>query len=466
MTAPTASTTVEPEALAKLSWREKISYGMGDFGFNLYWTNISAFLLFFYTDVFGITAAAAGFMMTFIKLVNAFTDPLIGALSDRTKTRHGKFRPFLLWFAAPLTVSAVLVYTTPNLDGDGKLIWAYCTYLFMMVSYTCINIPYGALSGVLTAEPQERVTINAVRFVGGFTGGTLVTWATPKLVLWLGDGNTQTGWQLAMVFWGICATVLFVNTFLNTKERVEPISEKQSKVVEDLKDLCGNGPWLVLFFLALVIMITINIRTASAIYYTKYVAEPSYLLSDFFLPSYLIASACGAALTPFLTRFLDKKILMMVLLTLTGVFSIGFYFVPRDQPLLMLALQIGMGLALGPKSPLAFSMYADTADYNEWRTGRRATAMTFAAATFSQKLGTALATAVIGSVFAAMGYVANATQTPDSLDGIVMLMSIIPGICAFGAAAILTFYTLDKKQLAAIQIELAERKAEQEAKHY
>lgn len=441
-----------------LSWREKISYGVADMGFNFYWANIATFLMIFYTDVFGISAAAAGSMLFVIKIINAFTDPVIGAAADRTHTRFGKFRPYLIWMAIPLAAAGVLTYTTPDLSGNGKLIWAYGTYLFMMVCYTGINIPYNALSGVMSSDPQERSTINGLRFIFAFGGSTLVTAATPFLVKWLGHGNERLGWQLTMAFWGVAASGLFGVTFVNTRERIAPLPAQKTPVRQDVKDLAQNRPWLVLFFLALIIMITITLRTATSAYYFKYfVGRPELLAA--FVPAYMAAAAVGASLTPVLTRFLDKKLLLMLLMSGTGVLSMAFFFIPKDQIALMFALQIVIGLVLGPKSPLAFSMYADTADYNEWRTGRRATALTFAAATFSQKLGTALAAAVMGSVFTALGYVANTTQTSRSQTGIRVLMSFIPAAFAFVAVAVMMLYKLDKHKMAQIQVDLAERKA-------
>lgn len=427
-------------------------------GFNFYWANIATFLMIFYTDVFGISAAAAGSMLFAIKIINAFTDPMIGAAADRTHTRFGKFRPYLIWMALPLAGAGVLTYTTPDLNENGKLMWAYGTYLFMMVCYTCVNIPYNALSGVMSSDPQERTTINGLRFIFAFGGSMVVTAATPFLVKWLGGGNERLGWQLTMVFWGLAASGLFAVTFFNTRERIAPPPAQKTQVWQDVKDLTQNGPWMVLFFLALIIMITITLRTATAAYYFKYYVQRPDLMAAF-VPAYMAAAAVGASLTPLLTRFIDKKLLLMILMSATGVLSIAFFFIPKDQITLMFALQIVTGLVLGPKSPLAFSMYADTADYNEWRTGRRATAMTFAAATFSQKLGTALAVAVMGWVFTALGYVANATQTAKSQTGIVLLISFIPAVFAFLAVAVMMFYKLDNKQLAQIQIELAARKA-------
>lgn len=441
----------------KLPWREKISYGVADLGFNFYWANIATFLMIFYTDVFGLSAAAAAGMMFSIKLINAFTDPMIGALSDRTATRFGKFRPYLIWMALPLSLAGVLTYTTPDLDSDGKLVWAYATYLFMMVCYTGINIPYNALSGVMSNDPQERSTINGLRFIFAFSGSTLVTYLTPDLVKWLGQGNDKLGWQLTMVVWGIAASLIFIWTFFNTKERVQPIAEESSTIAQDIKDLSCNGPWLVLFFLALIIMITITLRSSSAAYYFKYYVGQADLIKTF-VPAYMAAAALGASLTPVMTKFIDKKNLMMILMSLTASLSVAFYFIPKDQVTLMYILQVMIGFVLGPKSPLAFSMYADTADYNEWRTGRRATAMTFAAATFSQKLGTAVAAAVMGTIFTWLGYVANTTQSAASESGIVMLMSVIPAAFAMLAVIIMFFYKLDNKTLETVQRDLSERK--------
>jgi GPH family glycoside/pentoside/hexuronide:cation symporter len=445
--------------VAPLPWREKFSYGIADMGFNFYWTNIATFLLIYYTDVFGISAAAAASMMFSIKIINAFTDPMIGAVADRTTTRFGKFRPYLMWVPLPLACAAILTYTTPDLSQNGKIFWAYGTYLLMMVSYTCINIPYNALSGVMSADPQERSTINGLRFIFAFAGSTLVTAATPALVRWLGHGDEKLGWQLTMLVWGVFASCLFLLTFFNTRERIAPQATQKSNVMQDVRDLTQNRPWVALFFLALIIMVTITLRTSSAAYYFKYVVGRPELMQGF-VPAYMISAAVGASLTPLMTRFIDKKKLMMLLMGTTAVLSSAFFFVSSDQVTLMFALQIAMGLVLGPKSPLAFSMYADTADYNEWRTGRRATAMTFAAATFSQKLGTAVAVAVIGALFTALGYVPNATQSSGSQAGIVWLMSFIPAAFAVLAVVVMFFYDLDKHKLKQIQSDLEARKAQ------
>ncbi len=442
----------------KLTPREIVGYGLGDMGFNFYWTNISTFLLIFYTDVFGITAAAAATMLFVVKIFNAFTDPMIGAFADRTQTRWGKFRPYLLFMPLPLAVIGVLTYSTPDLGPTGKLLWAYVTYLLLMTIYTGVNLPYSALSGVISGDARERNAINASRFVAGFAGGTIVTAASPRLVAWLGGGDAALGWSLTMGFWGLAAALIFAITFSTTTERVQPTRTAPSSVRQDLADLRSNRPWILLFFLALIIMVGITLRMTSAAYYFKYVVNRPELLATF-VPAYLLAAAAGTALTPLLTRFVDKRRLMIGLMLASTALSAAFLFVDADQILLMYALQIALGLVLGPKSPLSFSMLADAADYNEWRNGRRATAMTFAASSFAQKLGTAVAVGVIGTLFTTLGYVPNAAQSAESQAGIVWLMSVIPAAFTLLAAVLMIFYTLDNPAMARIQAELAARKA-------
>jgi GPH family glycoside/pentoside/hexuronide:cation symporter len=442
---------------APLTQREIVGYGLGDMGFNFYWTNISTFLLIFYTDTFGITAAAAATMLFVVKIFNAFTDPMIGAFADRTQTRWGKFRPYLLFMPLPLAVVGVAAYSTPDFGPAGKLAWAYVTYLLLMTVYTSVNLPYSALSGVITGDARERNAINASRFVCGFAGGTLVTFASPKLVAWLGGGDHKLGWTLTMAFWGLAAALIFAITFRATTERVQPPQAQPSSVRQDLVDLRSNTPWILLFFLALIIMGSITLRMTSAAYYFKYVVNRPELLGTF-VPAYLLAAAAGTACTPLLTRFIDKRKLMIGLMLTSTVLSAAFLFVPADNIVAMYALQIALGLVLGPKSPLSFSMLADSADFNEWRHGRRATGMTFAASSFAQKLGTAVAVAVIGALFSALGYVPNAVQSADSQAGIVWLMSVIPAAFTLIAAVLMVFYTLDNPTMARIQADLAARK--------
>lgn len=313
--------------LSSIKLGEKIGYGLGDLGFNFYWANISGFLLYFYTDVFGISAAAAGTMFLVTKIFDAFTDPVMGGIADRTKSRWGKYRPYLLLGGLPMAGAAVLTYTTPDLGSGGKLFWAYGTYSFMMLMYTVLSVPYSALSGVITAKSQDRTDLISFRFIAAFTGTTIVNYYTLDLVEALGKGNEALGWQLTMLVYGIVAAILFAIVTLTTKERIKPPPNQKTNAVNDLIDLLKNRPWLVLFSLALIIMITITMRAGASIYYIKYYVKQPDLVDDF-LTTYGLALAAGAALTPVMTRFIEKKKLLMLLMALTGILSIAFFFIP------------------------------------------------------------------------------------------------------------------------------------------
>ena len=448
--------SLESARQVRLKWSEKLGFGVGDLGFNLYWTTIASFLAAFYTDVFGISAAAAGTMLFVTKIVDAFTDPMMGAVADRTRTRFGKFRPYLLFAGLPMAAAAVLTFTTPDLGDGGKLIWAYATYTLMMMLYTVLSTPYSALSGVMTASSQERTTLISARFFFAFTGGALVNKFTLPLVDYFGAGNAVKGWQSTMLLYGVVAALIFAITFLTTKERIVPPAGQQSNPVDDIKDLFRNRPWLILFALAMIIMMTITMRGGSAYYYFYYYVERPELLPNYLLLQ-MLAYAAGAVMAPVMTRYVDKAKLLMLLMTIVGVLSIVFYFVPKDMIWAMFTLNILISLALGPKSPLTWSMYADTADYNEWLNGRRATAMTFSAATFSQKLGGSLGSAGMLWILAAIGYAANQAQTGASQSGIAMLQTLIPGLFALIAVAVTRLYGLTGTQLEKIQLELQER---------
>lgn len=442
--------------LAKLSWSERLGYGIGDAGFNFYWALIGGYLAAFYTDTLGLTAATAGVLILTTKIVDAFTDPIMGAIADRTQTRHGKFRPYLLYAGVPMAVAAVLAFTTPDFSYNGKVIWAFCTYTLMMICYTVLSTPYSSLSGVMTAHVQERNILISIRFIFAFGASALIGWFTPDLIALLGKSNPETGWQLTVGLYGTIATIIFMITFSMTKERVAPPPSQTSRPLDDIKDLMGNQPWLILFALALILMITITLRSGSSFYYFKYYIERPDLIGPY-LGAQSIALGIGCVMTPFLTQLFDKRKLLIGLMSIVCALSVIFYLVPKDAIWVIFTLNILISLALGPKSPLTWSMYADAADYNEWKTGRRATAMTFAAATFAQKLGSAGGSFAMLTVLAYLGYKANHAQSGASLDGINFLQTVAPAIFAGIAVVVVLFYTLSNKKLERIQRDLVER---------
>lgn len=449
------------DRMAHLGLKEKVGYAIGDLGFNLYWASIASFLAVFYTDVFLIPAAAAGTMFLVTKIIDAITDPIMGAIADRTHSRWGKFRPYLLFAGVPMAGAAVLTFSTPDLSEQGRVIYAYITYSFMMVMYTVLSTPYSSLSGVMTARSQDRTTLISFRFIAAFAGTALVNKFTLPLVDYLGQGDKELGWQLTMLLYGCVAAIVFAITFFTTKERIAPPAGQQTNPLNDIKDLLNNRPWLILIALAMIIMMTITLRGGSGYYYFMYYVERPDLISDYLFVQ-AIALGVGAAATPLMTKFIDKTKLMMILMSIVGALSVAFYFVPKDAIWLMFTMNILIGLALGPKSPIAWSMYADTADYTEWKTGRRATGMTFSAATFAQKLGGALGSAVMLWVLSAIGYVANEAQNNASQNGIALLQTVIPGVIAFIAVAAVSFYPLTNIMLEKIQSDLADRETQPE----
>jgi len=532
------------DRLAKLSWRERIGYGLGDAGFNFYWAIIGSYLVFFYTDVFGIGAAAAATMITVTKVIDAITDPIIGGMADRTSTRWGKFRPYLLWGALPMMGAGILTMSTPDLDETGKLIWAYASYSLLMLCYTLLNMPYNSLSAVLTANTQERNKLNSTRFFFAYLSSILVGAATPELAEYFGDGDRYSahGWQMTMVIYACIASCLFLVTFLTTRERIQPpASQEKTHPWDDLKDLLVCRPWLVLFVLALVFMTTMTLRGSSSAYYFRYFVERPDLLGNY-IGLQMAGLMVGAMFASTVTKYIDKRKLMMVLLCLVAALSIAYTFVPKPEsngvldissdsveldasqllgqphvqgdtyewlrhekifwiiedrvPLAetsanlvlndakgellsvvrthadgtqqdsadlpkeiiwMFALNILISIALGFKPPITWSMYADVADYNEWKNGRRATGMTFAATTFSQKIGSAAGSALMLSVLATMGYQAGQMQDGASLDSIIYMQTLIPGLFALVTAFTLIFYNLSDSKLEQLQQELKAR---------
>lgn len=441
-----------------------LGYGLGDVGFGVYWKTFEVLLLIFYTDVFGITAVQAGTILLVTRLVDAVYDLFIGMLADRTNTRWGKFRPYLLWMSIPLAAAGVMTFTTPDLDGGGKLLYAYATYIFAMMMYSSANIPYGAMLGVITGDVKRRTTVSTVKQVGAFLGGTIFTPLIPKLASVLGQGNAAVGWQRTMMVLGAIAVAMMMVTFAVTRERVTPPPQQKTVIRRDLGDLLRNGPWMTLFALGFVVILTIAIRNNAFAYYIRYYAQvPAADLENvrfWFLLATQAPYAIGAACTPLLSRYFDKKQLFTLLMVAVGLLSGLLFIIPRDALWAMFAVNIGISLVLGPKSVLSWAMFADTADFSEWKTGRRATGLIFSAATFSVKLGGGVAGWVSGQLLNAVGYVPNQEQTSTALTGIVVLSSVIPGACAVAAAGIVRLYSLNGEKLQAIQRDLEARRAQ------
>lgn len=585
----------------KLSLREKIGYGFGDAASSMFWKLFGMYLMFFYTDVFGITAAAAGLMMLITRVGDAFIDPLIGIMGDRTNTRWGKFRPYLLWIAVPFGIIGILTFTTPELSATGKIVYAYVTYSLMMIIYSLINVPYASLMGVMTADGKERTTLATYRFIFAFGGSFLVlglyqplfdsfgtkvassfdankmvevndsTAQMPgsKTYVWQGDAvqhdeplkdslvfitakvltnsadefkmgvfnpqngsyswfsfpngtdtlglhrngttsdvqiklskiaskedlanlsnlqlvvskpeasdikvssmalkeiNYQYGIQKAAMVIAVLAVIFFLLTFAWTKERIKPIAEKTS-LSNDLKDLAKNGPWFILLGAGISTIFFNTIRDGAAIYYFNYYfkgqgsiafgTELIVAISTIYLLLGQAANIVGVVLAKPVSDKIGKKNTFLIAMLGATVFSLIFYFLDKTNITMIYIFQVLISICAGTIFPLVWSMYADTADYSEWKNGRRATGLVFSAASMSQKIGASIGMFLVGWILNLYGYIAGVEQTLITQQGIRMMLSIFPAIGAFLAAFFIFIYPLKDSFLAQIETELEQRR--------
>ncbi|TWT92892.1 Inner membrane symporter YicJ [Botrimarina colliarenosi] len=444
----------------RLPLSEKIGYGLGDCAANFVFQTQLIFLTNFYTDVLGVAATAVGWMFLFSRLFDAVNDPLMGALADRTNTRWGKFRPWLLWTAIPFAVCFVLAYTTPDLDARGKIIWAYVTYNLLMIAYTANNIPYASLSGVMTPDPVERTSLMSWRFLLAMTAAFFVQTYTLDLVEYFGQGDVATGYQLTMAMWAAIATLFFVITFVTTKERVQPPPSQKSSIVADMAGLVGNRSWVVLSVATLFYFIYLSMRGSIGLYYFKYLVQREDLFG-WFNGLGLLASLVGILLSKPLSIRYGKLAVFKVSLLLTVACTCAFYWLPTSAPASLIAMQCLLQFVYGVGIPLLWAMIADVADLSELRTGRRATAMTFAATVFALKLGLSIGGALSLWLLSEYGYVANVEQTAQSLEGIRLMMSLFPALAFVVAWAVLWFYEIDRDTEFSLNDQLAARRDEE-----
>jgi GPH family glycoside/pentoside/hexuronide:cation symporter len=436
---------------------EKVGYSLGDTASNFYWKAFEVFALFYYTDVFGLPVAQVGFMFFVTRVWDAVADPVMGAIADRTSTRFGKFRPYLLWFALPLAAAGVLTFTRPALGPTSLLLYAYATYTAMMLAYTAINIPYSALLGVLTPSSRARTSCSSFRFVGAFAGGLLVQTFTLDLVGRLGHGDAAAGWQRTMILYGALACVMFVVAFASTRERVRPPVSHRADLRGELRVLAANRPWRVLLGVGVLVIVSFWMRGGATTYYFKYLCKRDDLVGWFFGAAG-VAQIVGAAAAPSLTRLLGKRRLYALVLAVAGILTAAFILVDPHELPLAFSLNIAIALILGPQAPVLWAMFADVADYVEWKTGRRMTGLVFAAAIFSMKIGGALGGWALGQLLDRFGYVPNAEQTASSLQGIRLAMSVVPGVFCLLAAGTVWLYELDETQIALMERALADRR--------
>nr|WP_148242111.1 MFS transporter [Enterobacter asburiae] len=448
-------------AYERLSLKEKIGYGMGDAGSCMIWSVLALYLTWFYTDVYGLDAGIVGTLFLVIRVFDAFSDPVMGAICDRTRTRWGKFRPWLLWMAIPFGLGAVLMFTTPDLSMNGKIIYAWVTYLIMSLIYTAINIPYCSVAGVITLNQKERLGCLSWRFFLNGLATLIVSSSILPLTDWLGDGNRASGFQLTMLIMGGAATVMFLFCFSSIKERVVSIKTNDT-LRKDLNDIIKNDQWLLMISITFLNVFPAFIRGAVTIYYATYVMQASVGFITFFMALGVACNMLGSVIAKPLTDRFDKVKLFRIINIILGILSFALWFVDPHSltPLLTLFIVINI-LHLIQSGPILWAMMSDVDDYGDWKFGKRLTGISFAGNLFMLKMGLAVAGAIVAWILSWTGYVANqAQQNPQTLQGIIMMFSLLPMVSYFFSAWIVRYFKLNNTFLEKIKVELAKRELE------
>lgn len=456
---------------SQIKIKEKIGYGFGDFASSMFWKLFSMFLMIYYTDVVEISPASVGTMFLLTRLWDGLNDPIMGIIADRTNTSKGKFRPYLLWVAIPFAVMGVLTFSSPDFGPSGKLIYAYVTYTLMMIIYTAINVPYSSLMGVMTSDTKERTSLASFRFIGAYSGGIFMTATVPYLLDYFRNSNYSEAqsYQYTVAIYAVIAAFFFIMTYKWTKERVKPLLEKAS-IKKDLKDLAKNAQWFIMLGAGIAVLIFNSLRDGSIMFYFKYFVKDQTVpvfgdvawdkLAGAYMTVWLVTNLLGVLLAKPASAKFGKKNTFIGAMVIAAVFSFVFYWVDPNSVGIIFGLNIIIGLSAGIVLPLIWSMYADIADYSEWKTGRRATGLVFSSSSMSQKMGWTLGGAVTGWILAGYGFEANAEQTVESLKGIKMLISIYPAIGALLSGVILLIYKLSDTFMTDITNDLETRRLE------
>jgi GPH family glycoside/pentoside/hexuronide:cation symporter len=445
---------------AKLSVKEKIGYSLGDTASHFVWDMVGFWLLFFYTDVYGISAAAAGTIMLVARFWDMAIDPVIGIVSDRTNTRWGKFRPYILFGAIPYAILAILTFTTPNFGETGKIIYAGATYVLLMTAYAAINLPYSALGAVMTDDTYERAGLNTYRFIAGFTGQFVVTGLALTLAEFFGGGDKAQGFQYTVFLFAGLSLLFFFITFKTTKERVQPPKEQVNSLKEDVKNLFQNKAWIILALVGIISFIMFAMQNAAIAYYFKYYLGRENNVQLFNVIGTVALIVALPLSKPLAKRFGNKNVFIGSSL-ISGLFFMLIYIAGVNDLTTIYIFNIIAKMAYAPAVPLLWTMIADSADYGEWTTGRRATGLYFSAAVFAQKAGWGIGAAIAGWILAASNFVPNVIQNNTAITGIKLLVSVIPGILYMSCALFMIFYKIDSKTTTLMKQELDARRAKE-----
>jgi Na+/melibiose symporter-like transporter len=474
----------------KISVVEKIGYSLGDLAANLVFQTLVTYLAYFYTDIYGLKPEDASVITLIVGLIAGFGfNPMVGALADRTATKWGKFRPWILFTSVPLGITALLAFSTPDFSYKGKMIYAAATYSLLLLLYAANNLPYAALSGVITGDMGERNSISSYRFVAVMFAQFFVQVFMLPIILSVGNGDKAAGIETVMTWLAVIGSVMLLITFFTTKERIIPKPEQKSTLKEDLKDIFQNRPWIIMLTVTAFIFITLAMKGGAYVYYfNNYVDETS--LKSFISPITAFFNSIGMNFfgedpksagfglfnaggiimmivgITFSKRFADKygkRDTFIASLFISTLFVLFFVFYPPKATGIMFLSQILHGFFYGISTPLLWAMIADVADYSEWKNNRRATAIIFSAMMVGLKVGLSIGSSLVALIIGKYGYISsegsvNAVQPETVATGARMLVSVFPSIPFFIACGLLLFYKINKKMEVQIEKDLAERR--------
>lgn len=471
----------------KLSIREKVGFSLGDAAANFVFQAMMMYQMNFYTEAFGLTASLAGILFLVGRLYGAVADPIMGGIADRTNTRWGKFRPWILWTALPFGIIGFLSFTTPDFSLTGKVVYAFATYILLMTVYSMNNVPYSALSGVITGDQKQRSSLFSFRFIFVVLATLAIQGFVLPMVSHFGQGDKAQGWQVTMGIFSALAVLFFICTFSWTKERIKPNPEQKQSLKQDIQDLLGNRPWVIMFGVFVLMFIFLGIRNSVLIYYfqnylnvdsmktfmdgmsngvggvltsvfssdTSKVADSLYSVTNILGQ---LASILGIIVSSFIAIKYGKRNVFIFGLILALICAASFIFITPDAIMTVLVLQILYNFCWGITMQLPWAMMADVADFGDWKFNRRSTAIVFAGIVIGLKVGLALGGALCGFLLDGYGYVANAVQSETAIQGIRLTTSIFPSIALLLLIVLLFFYKIDQKMEIKMQDDLAERR--------
>ncbi len=420
------------DANAKLSFMEKAGFGAGDAACNMLFNPITMFLSFFYTDIFGLTPAIVATMFLVVRCIDAIFDPLYGAFIDKTKSRHGTYRPWMILFAIPFAISCMVMFYTPDISGTAKVIYAFVTYLVLSILYSCVNVPYCSLATRLSADLKERVSMQKFRFVGAGLASIFCTLTLLPLVNYLGGGDRQLGFFYVVSIFGFIALILFFFCFTSTTERVKAQHEQNESIITSFKKMCHNDQWFVCMALMFLDCMPSFIRGAASIYFAKYVLGFGDGVATIFLAASIVANIVGAGITDYLTNIWCKVTVYKGVKLACIVLSMALLVIPSDNLILIWTVFIVLSVIHQIATPIIWSFISDVDDYGEYKLHQRASGLCASGNLFTLKVALGVGGALVGMVLSVSGYEANVeTQSSGAIDGIYALMTWIPAIFYF-----------------------------------